>query len=263
MDAGSLKDMFDLKARVAVVTGGNGGIGLGIARGLAQHGAKVIIAARDAEKTGQAVDQLKRLGFDASGLEFDVQSEPSIAGMISKAIGVHGGIDILVNNAGINRVNFADRFTADDWRKIIDTNLTGAYLLCKEVYPHMSANRGGKIINIASMTATFGSKRSLPYGASKSGLVQLTKSLAIAWADENIQVNAISPGWVETEMTEGLRESEDPEIQEIHRGITERIPAGRWARPEDMAGAAVFLASAASNYVTGAVLTVDGGYSIA
>ena len=263
MDAGALKGMFDLSARVALITGGNRGIGFGIASGLGQHGARVILAARDTEKTAEAVEQLKGLDIDAFGLEVDIQNEQSIAGSMARASEVHGRIDILVNNAGINRVNVADQFTADDWRNIIDTNLTGAYLMCKAVYPHMSASGGGKIINIASMTATFGSKRSLPYGASKGGLIQMTRSLALAWAGDNIQVNAISPGWVETEMTQGLRASEDPQIQEIHRGITGRIPAGRWARPDDMAGAAVFLASAASDYVTGAVLTVDGGYSAA
>jgi 2-deoxy-D-gluconate 3-dehydrogenase len=127
----------------------------------------------------------------------------------------------------------------------------------------MKSGGGGKIINIGSMTVIFGSKRSIPYGASKSGLVQLTKSLALSWAPNQIQVNAILPGWVETEMTIGLRDSEDTEIKRIYGSINERIPAGRWARPEDIAGAAVFLASAASDYVTGAVLTVDGGYSIA
>jgi len=127
----------------------------------------------------------------------------------------------------------------------------------------MKSRRGGKIINIGSMTAIFGSKRSIPYGASKSGLVQLTKSLALAWGADNIQANALLPGWVETEMTSGLRESADTEINRIYRSINDRIPSGRWARPEDIAGAAVFLASAASDYITGAVLAVDGGYSIA
>ena len=254
---------FDLSQKVAVISGGNGGIGLAIAKGMATHGARFVIAARDKEKTRKATDLLSASGHDALGLELDIQSEKSIAGVIEKSLAEYGHIDILVNNAGINITRLAEEFSADDWRKIIDTNLIGAYQLCQQVYPHMKSNGGGKIINISSMTAIFGSKRSIPYGASKSGLIALTRSLAVSWAGDNIQVNAILPGWVETEMTTGLRESGDAEIKHIWRSINDRIPAGRWAKPEDIAGAAVFLAGAASDYITGAALPVDGGYSVA
>jgi 2-deoxy-D-gluconate 3-dehydrogenase len=254
---------FDLSGKVAVITGGNGGIGLGIARGMAAHGARIVIAARDREKTGKAADLLRASGHDALGLELDIQSEQSVAGMIEKSMAEYGHIDILVNNAGINITRLAEEFSADDWRRIIDTNLIGAYQLCQQIYPHMKSSGGGKIINISSMTAIFGSKRSIPYGASKSGLTALTRSLAVSWAADNIQVNVILPGWVETELTIGLRESEDPEIKHIWRSINDRIPAARWAKPDDIAGAAVFLASAAADYITGAALPVDGGYSIA
>lgn len=254
---------FDLSAKVALITGGNGGIGLGIARGMAAHGARIVIAARDREKTKKAKDLLSASGFEALGLEMDIQSEQSIAATIENALAEYGHIDILVNNAGINITRLAEGFSAHDWRKIIDTNLIGAYQLCQQVYPHMKCNGGGKIINISSMTAIFGSKRSIPYGASKSGLTALTRSLAVSWAGDNIQVNAILPGWVETEMTAGLREGGDSEIEHIWRSINDRIPAARWAQPDDIAGAAVFLASAAADYITGAALPVDGGYSIA
>ena len=258
-----MKHTFELTEKVAVITGGNGGIGLAIAKGMAQHGAKVVVAARDGKKIKRATEQLKTFGAQALGLEMDIQDEKSIARMIKKSVAKYGRIDILVNNAGINVTRFANEFSANDWRQIIDTNLIGAYQVCKQVYPHMKSNGGGKIINISSVTAIFGSKRSIPYGASKSGLIQLTRSLAVAWADDNIQTNAILPGWVETEMTTGLRESEDSEVKQIYRSITDRIPAGRWANPDDIAGTAVFLASEASNYITGVALAVDGGYSIA
>jgi 2-deoxy-D-gluconate 3-dehydrogenase len=255
--------MFDLSNKVAIITGGNGGIGLGIAKGMAQNGARIVIAGRNRGKTEKAIEQLDTLGIEALGLEVDVQSEKSIAEMIEKSLVACGHIDILVNNAGVNLTKFADQFTVNDWRQVIDINLIGTYLPCREVYRHMLSNGGGKIINIGSVTAIFGSKRSLPYAASKSGLIQLTRSLAVAWADDNIQANVILPGWVETEMTAELRESEDAEIKHIYHSITDRIPAGRWAKPDDIAGAAVFLASRASDYITGTVIAVDGGYSIA
>jgi 2-deoxy-D-gluconate 3-dehydrogenase len=254
-------NLFDLNSKVAVITGGNGGIGLGIAKAMAQQGAQVVIAARDAEKTAQAITQLQALGLDAFGVHLDILSEESIAGLVEQSLARYRHIDILVNNAGINIAKRAEEFSADDWRQVMDTNLVGAYQACAAVYPHMKSAGGGKIINVSSLTAMFGTQRSLPYGASKSGLVQLTKSLALAWAGDNIQANAILPGWVETEMTSELRANADPEIKKIHNRITDRIPAGRWAKPEDIAGAAVFLASAAADYVTGAVLAVDGGYS--
>ncbi len=256
-------NLFDLSNKVAVITGGNGGIGLGIAQAMAQQGARLVIAARNTEKTAQAVAQLKTSGFEALGVEFDILSEQSIAGMVEQTLAQYGRIDILVNNAGVNVLKLADQFSADDWRQVIDTNLIGAYQASAAAYPHLKSGGGGKIINISSLTALFGTRRSLPYGASKSGLVQLTKSLAVAWAGDNIQANAILPGWVETEMTVELRDCENSEIQQIYDSITDRIPARRWATPGDIAGAAVFLASAAADYVTGAVLAVDGGYSAA
>lgn len=257
-----MNDLFDLGSRVAVVTGGNGGIGLAIARALGLAGARVAIAARDRNKSDRAVASLAGRGIEALAIDLDMQDEQSIARMIKAAHAAFGRIDMLVNNAGINRTALAHEFSVDDWRQVLETNLIGAYVACREAYPYMKAGGGGKIINIGSVTAGFGSKRSLPYGASKSALEQMTRSLALAWAGDNIQANIILPGWVETEMTTGLRDNHDPQIQRIRDTITGRIPAGRWARPDDIAGAAVFLASAASDYVTGSVLTVDGGYSV-
>ena len=258
-----MTDLFDLSGRVALVTGGNGGIGLAIAQALGRAGANVVIAARDMGKTRDAVAALEALGVPALGLLLDMGDEKSVAEAIREARNVLGRLDILVNNAGINRTAMAAEFSVDDWREVLDTNLVGAYVACREAYAHMKAGGGGKIVNIGSVTADFGSKRSIPYGASKSALVQMTRSLALAWASDNIQVNLIQPGWVETEMTTGLRDNDDPQIRRIRESITSRIPAARWAQPDDIAGAAVFLASRASDYVTGAVLTVDGGYSVA
>lgn len=263
---------FGLKGRTAVITGAGGGLGRTHALLFAKHGANVVVndlggkqdgSGKGSEMADKVVAEIKAAGGNAVANYDSVSTEAGANGIVKTAVDTFGKIDILVNNAGINITRLAEEFSADDWRRIIDTNLIGAYQLCQQVYPHMKSSGGGKIINISSMTAIFGSKRSIPYGASKSGLTALTRSLAVSWAADNIQVNAILPGWVETELTIGLRESEDPEIKHIWRSINDRIPAARWAKPDDMAGAAVFLASAAADYITGAALPVDGGYSIA
>lgn len=250
--------MFDLRGKTAVVTGGNGGIGLGIAAGLARAGANVVVAARNRQKTEDAVRRIEALGVKAVGTTTNVQREREVKDMVGAALDAFGGIDILVNNAGIGIRKAPQDYTLDDWNLIMDINLTGTFLPCREAYPHMAEAGGGKIINIGSMTSIFGHDLVMPYSASKGGVVQLTKSLATAWAKDNIQVNSILPGWIETDLTEPLRTEEG--FRERYELISARIPHGRWGTPDDMAGTAVFLASTASDYVTGVAIPVDGGY---
>jgi 2-deoxy-D-gluconate 3-dehydrogenase len=253
----AIQNPFDLTGKVAVVTGGNGGLGLGIAMGLASAGANIVIAARSVEKTAQALEDIRALGVEAHGITVDVTKEPAVQQMVTDTIDHMGRLDILVNNSGIAVRAQPQNLTAAQWDSVMDVNLRAAFIASKEAYPHLLKNGGGKIINIGSMYSLFGSDWGSPYAASKGGIVQLTKSLAVAWAKDNIQVNAILPGWFVTDLTRGIEEG-DPER---HDNVSRRIPTGRWGDPSELGGAAVFLASQASNYVTGSTLTVDGGYS--
>ena len=252
------RELFDLRGKVAIVTGGNGGIGLGIAKGLAAANAGVAVAARNEDKTASAVQELCALGSDAVGIPIDVSDEESIKAAMAETVDRYGRLDILVNNAGTTVRSRPEDYEAADWDLVQDVNLRGAFLCCREVYPHMVRQGGGKIINIGSMTSIFGLDWGAPYAASKGGIVQLSKSLAIAWAKDNIQVNAILPGWISTDLTAPLQE----QFPERHAQITSRIPEGRWGLPSDFAGVAVFLAGGASDYVTGTAIPVDGGYSV-
>ena len=249
--------MFDLTGKRALVTGGNGGIGLGIARGLAGAGASVAIAARNREKTDAAVAEIGGMGVASFGLDIDVADEGSVVAAVQAAADCMDGLDILVNNAGIGIRKPPQDYTMDEWRQVVAINLDGTFLCSREAYPHMKEAGGGKIINIGSMTSVFGSDWVASYSASKGGVVQLTKSLAVAWASDNIQVNAILPGWIHTDLTAPIRDTH----VERYEYIRSRIPHGRWGEPDEMGGAAVFLASAASDYVTGVSLPVDGGYT--
>ncbi|HIN36965.1 MAG TPA: glucose 1-dehydrogenase [Dehalococcoidia bacterium] len=253
------QNLFDLTGKVAVVTGGNGGIGLGIAMGLAGAGANIVIAARSVEKTAQALEDIRALGVEAHGITVDVTQEPAIQRMITNTIDHMGRLDILVNNSGIAVRAQPQELTASQWDSVVDVNLRAAFLASKEAYPQMVKAGGGKVINVGSMYSIFGSDWGAPYAASKGGLVQLTKSLAVAWAKDNIQVNAVLPGWIVTDLTRGIQDADPNRYDNISR----RIPTGRWGEPSELAGAAVFLASTASGYVTGATLAVDGGYSSA
>lgn len=250
-------DTFDLSGRVAIVTGGNGGIGLGIARGLADAGAHIVVAARNQRKTQSAVEQLEELGVRSLGLATDVADDASVASMVRATLDEFGRVDILVNNAGISVRKPPQEYTLEEWCRVIDINLTGTFRCSREVYAHMARAGGGKIINIGSMTSIFGSDWVVAYSASKGGVVQLTKSLANAWAKDNIQVNAILPGWIHTDLTAPIRD----QFPERYAHITSRIPEGRWGEPDDLGGAAAFLASRASDYVTGVAIPVDGGYA--
>ena len=249
---------FDLKGKVAVVTGGNGGIGLGMAGGLAAAGASVAVAARDPTKSAAAVKALEALGAQALAVEVDVSREASVAGMVQAVAERFGRLDILVNNAGINIRKPPETYTLDEWRRILDTNLTSAFLCSKAVYPFMLKAGGGKIINVGSMLSIFGASFAAAYGASKGGIVQLTRGLASAWAKDRIQVNAVLPGWIDTDLTVQARK----DVPGLHDRVLARTPAGRWGVPDDLAGVAVFLAGPASDFITGAAIPVDGGYSI-
>ena len=246
--------MFDLTGLAAVVTGGNGGIGLGMARGLAEAGASVVVAARKAEKAAAA---LAALGDRSIFIALDVTDETSCRAMIEQTSDRLGRLDILVNNAGTSIRKPPEAYTAAEWHAVLDTNLTGAFLCSQAAHPIMKRSGGGKIINIGSMFALFGSAYAAPYAASKGALVQLTKSLAAAWASDNVQVNAVLPGWIDTELTRDARQ----QVAGLHERVLARTPAGRWGVPGDLAGIAVFLASAASDFITGAAIPVDGGFS--
>jgi 2-deoxy-D-gluconate 3-dehydrogenase len=249
--------MFDLKGKVAIVTGGNGGIGLGMAKGLAKAGARVVVAARNRDKSAAAVRELKALGYDALALAVDVTDEGAVDAMVADAVRQCDRVDILVNNAGINIRKPAHEMSLQQWQQVIDTNLTSAFVCSRAAYPHMLRAGGGKIINIGSMLSIFGASFAPAYGASKGGIVQLTKSLAVAWAADNIQVNAVLPGWIDTDLTRQARE----QLQGLNERVLARSPAGRWGTMGDFEGIAVFLASPASAFITGTAIPVDGGYS--
>jgi 2-deoxy-D-gluconate 3-dehydrogenase len=251
-------DGFDLSGRVAIVTGGNGGIGRGIALGLAEAGADVAIAARNAEKTAAVVAEIEALGRRALGMSCDVLRKDDIDRAVAETRDRLGVPTILVNNSGIARLAEPERMTEQAWDDVVDTNLKACFLFAQAVHPSMLEAGRGKVINIGSEYSLFGSAAVVSYSASKGGVVQLTKSLAVAWAPQNIQVNCIIPGWIVTDMT--ARGHADPEFS---GRILGRTPAGRWGEPEDCAGPAVFLASRASDFVTGVSIPVDGGYAVA
>ncbi|ETW99214.1 MAG: 2-deoxy-D-gluconate 3-dehydrogenase [Candidatus Entotheonella factor] len=252
-------NLFDLSGKVAIVTGGNGGLGRGMAQGLAAAGADLVIAARNASKTAETASAFReQYGVKVLEVQADVCQESDIEAMVADTLKTFGKIDILINNAGINIRKQPDELSAAEWQSVVDTNLSSTFLCSQAVYESMKQGGGGKIINNGSMFSIFGGSHVLAYAASKGGVVQLTKSLAVAWAKDNIQVNVILPGWLYTDLTRGAIE----QLPELHDRVLQRTPQGRWGEPDDLAGTAVFLASKASDFVTGISLTVDGGYSI-
>jgi 2-deoxy-D-gluconate 3-dehydrogenase len=251
-------DIFDLSGRVAVVTGGNGGIGLGMARGLAQAGAAVMVAGRDEDKNAAAVAELAGLGAEADAVVLEVTEAASCQAMVTATVARFGRLDILVNNAGINIRKQPEDYSLEEWHTVVDTNLTGSFLCAQAAYPEMCKAGGGKIVNIGSMLSIFGAAFAPAYAASKGGLVQLTKALATAWAKDGIQVNAVLPGWIDTDLTRNAR----AQLEGLNERVLARTPAGRWGDPADHAGIAVFLASQASDFITGTAIPVDGGYSV-
>jgi 2-dehydro-3-deoxy-D-gluconate 5-dehydrogenase len=250
--------LFDLSGKVAIVTGGNGGIGLGMARGLAEAGAAVAVVGRNEAKSIAAVKELEQRGAKAISVIADVTDKTEIADTMARVGRELGRIDILVNNAGINIRKPPHALDIEEWDRVIKTNLTSAFLCSQAVYPAMKAAGGGKIINIGSMMSIFGASFAPAYAASKGGIVQFTRSCAVAWAPDNIQANAVLPGWIDTDLTERARQ----EIDGLHDRVLARTPATRWGAIADFAGIAVFLSSSASDFITGTAIPVDGGFSI-
>jgi 2-dehydro-3-deoxy-D-gluconate 5-dehydrogenase len=244
---------FSLEGRNALVTGGNGGLGRAIALGLQSAGARIAITGRNPLKNEAVSGALT----DGMVLTVDVRAEAEVERAVSEVVSAFGSLDILVNNAGMVHGQPVLELSKEDWVAALDTNLTGSFLCAKHAGRAMVAqSRGGKIINIGSIYSIYGTPNFAEYGASKAGVLGLTRALAIELAPHDIQVNAILPGWYETDMTQD--EVGTARGQEIRR----KTPAGRWGHPEDLVGAAVFLASAASSFVTGVALPVDGGYLI-
>jgi len=250
--------LFDLTGKVAIVTGGNGGIGLGMARGLAQAGASVMLAGRNVGKSSDAVKELQAAGAQAAMVKVDVLSEESCRDMVQKTVERFGRLDILVNNAGINIRKRPEEYTLQEWHTVLDTNLTSAFMCSHAAYSHLVRAGGGKIINIGSMMSIFGASFTPAYAASKGGIVQFTRACACAWANDNIQANAILPGWIDTDLTKRAR----VEVPGLNERVLARTPAARWGLIDDFAGIAVFLSSSASDFVTGTAIPVDGGFSI-
>jgi 2-deoxy-D-gluconate 3-dehydrogenase len=252
-----ISQAFSLEGKSALVTGGNGGIGLGMAKGLAQAGASIAIAGRDEKKNAEALAQLKSLGVTAIAVKADLKDERSTRAMVAQVAEKLGRLDILVNNAGMNIRKPPQDLPFEAWREVLATNLDSAFVAAQAAYPHLKRAGGGKVINTGSMMSIFGAAYLSAYAASKGGIVQLTKALACAWAKDNIQVNAVLPGWIDTAMTQKAR----VELEGLNERVLSRTPAARWGEPADLAGIAVFLASPASNFITGTAIPVDGGYS--
>ncbi len=244
---------FSLTGRTALITGGNAGLGQAIAVALAQAGADIVSTAR--RPSAETGEKVRALGRGFLSIEADLSSTAPIPDIVARTLGAFGKIDILVNNAGIIRRAESVAFSEEDWDAVIDTNLKSAFFLAQAAGRHMIAQGRGKIINIASMLSFQGGIRVPSYTASKSGLAGITKLLACEWAAKGVNVNAIAPGYMTTDNTAALRADQQRNAQ-----IMDRIPAGRWGEPSDLGGAAVFLASAASDYVHGAIIPVDGGW---
>jgi 2-deoxy-D-gluconate 3-dehydrogenase len=251
-------NLFDLKGKVAVITGGNGGIGLGMAQGIASCGACIVIAGRDQEKAVVALKSLHDMGAEASFIAADVTRKADCVALIASTVEKYGRVDILVNNAGTSVRKMPQDLSEDEWHHVLDTNLTSAFFCSQATYPEMVKAGGGKMINIGSMMSLFGAPYATAYASSKGGIVQMSRAMATAWAKDNIQVNAVLPGWIDTDLTKRARQ----QVDGLHDSVQKRTPHGRWGTPDDMAGVAAFLAGPASDFVTGAAIPVDGGFSI-
>ncbi len=253
-----MRDAFQLDGKTALVTGGSRGLGLVFARGLGLAGARVVINGRNEEQLSAAVKTLQESGIDAAGYSFDVTDPESVAAAWPRMTAEVGDIEILVNNAGIQHRAPLEEFPFDDWQRILRTNLTSPFVVAKQAVRSMIPRRRGKIINICSMQSELGRRTIAPYAASKGGLKMLTRAMAVEWAQHNIQVNGVGPGYFLTEMTQPL--ADNPEFDAWLKG---RTPAGRWGDPEELLGALALLASPASDFINGQVIYVDGGLSAA
>ncbi|MFN7935522.1 MAG: glucose 1-dehydrogenase [Bryobacteraceae bacterium] len=256
-----ISSLFDLSGKVAVITGGNRGIGRSIALGMARAGAAVAVLARNEEKNNEVLGELQGIGVPAMALPLDVTARELLSGAIEAVEAALGRIDVLVNNAGVGTVTGGIlQESPEVWDRTLATHLDATFLLSKYAASSMVKRKRGKIINLASMYSYFGAGMIPSYGAAKGGIVQLTKAMAVELAPHHIQVNAIAPGWIATEMTAVVRDH--PDYAEFNRMILARTPAARWGEADEVSGAAVFLASAAADFITGVTLPVDGGYSI-
>lgn len=247
--------MFDLTSKTALVTGASRGLGFAIAKGLSQQGATVILNGRNPQTLEKAAQEIRESGGTAETSSFDVTNSQAINRAVQDIESNLGVIDILVNNAGIQHRQSILELKEADWRRVLETNLTAPFLVAQAVAPAMVRRKSGKIINICSLTSEVGRANIAPYTTAKGGLKMLTKSMAVEWAKDNVQVNGIGPGYFLTEMNSALVEDE-----KFNDWVCNRTPAGRWGDPEELAGAAVFLASRASNYVNGHIIYVDGGF---
>ncbi|WP_289058376.1 gluconate 5-dehydrogenase [uncultured Flavobacterium sp.] len=248
-------NLFSLEGKTALVTGGIHGLGMAMAEGLAKAGAELIITNNVKEPLDEAIEYYKKAGYAATGYVFDVTDEKQAEKQVAAMEAAHGKIDILVNNAGIIMRVLALDMEVADYRKVIDVDLVGPFIMSKLVAKAMVKRKSGKIINICSMMSELGRDNVSAYASAKGGLKMLTKSLATEWAKYNVQVNAIGPGYFATSQTAPIRVDGHP----FNEFIISRTPAGRWGDPEDLAGTAVFLASDASNFINGQVIYVDGG----
>ena len=254
----SLPQTFRLDGRVALVTGAYRGLGFAIARGLAQAGATVVLNGRKPDELRRAADALIAEGFKADVEAFDVVDRTAVFAGVNAVIARHGRVDILVNNAGIQRRGPLQDFPAEDWDAIIATNLTAPFVVSQAVLPGMIERKQGKIVHIASLMSELARPSVVPYTAAKGGVRQLTRGMAVELAPHNIQVNAIGPGYFATEMNRALIDDAD-----FNAWVCKRTPAGRWGNPQELAGLAVFLSSPAANYMTGQLVIMDGGMSVA
>lgn len=248
-------NLFDLSGKIALITGGTHGLGLAMAEGLAQSGAELVITSTTPSKLEEALQYYKNKGFTASGYIFDVTDQLKAKEQVELIEKNHGQIDILVNNAGIIKRVLAVDMDIEDFRKVIDVDLVGPFIMSQLVAKGMIERKAGKIINICSMMSELGRDNVSAYASAKGGLKMLTRNLATEWAKHNIQVNGIGPGYFATSQTEPIRVDGNP----FNEFIINRTPTGRWGNPEDLAGTAVFLASEASNFVNGQIIYVDGG----
>ncbi len=249
---------FDLSGKIALVTGAYRGLGFAIATGLARAGATVVLNARNADAVDEAAQALREQGLAADTSVFDVTDRAAVRAAVTAIQAAHGGVDILFNNAGIQRRGALVDFSQSDWDAVIATNLTAPFIVSQAVLPGMIANRRGKIVHIASLMSEMARPSVVPYTAAKGGVRQLTRGMAVELAPHNIQVNAIAPGYFATEMNRALLDN-----AEFTSWVNKRTPAGRWGNPTEIAGLAVFLASSASDYVTGQMMIIDGGMSVA
>lgn len=254
-----MQQLFDVKGRIALVTGSSRGLGLILARGLAANGVRVVLNGRNLEQLEKTSKEMKAEGYDIYVSSFDISDAASIHDGIRDIEAKYGPIDILVNNAGIQYRAPLEEFPEEEWRKILDVNLTGAFLVSKAVVSQgMKARGKGKIINICSLQSDLGRSTIAPYAASKGGLKMLTRGMTVDWAKYGIQINSIGPGYFATEMTKPLKD--DPAFD---AWICGRTPSGRWGDPEELIGALLFFSSAASDFVNGQLLYVDGGITAA